>query len=311
MPKTIAEQLAAEAKGLTFRELPPEVVHQVKRSVLDTVGIGFGGYLSEPSRIIQSLIKEMNGPAESTVFGSGLKTSCLYATLANGLMVRHLDYMDRCLLKKEARDHVGHHCESIPPILAVGERQHSSGQEVITAVVLAYQLLSKVSDSTGGYEGALFRRGWAHETIRVPCIIALVAGRLLGLNEEQMGNGLAVAGCYNMVLGIVNGGTGQEELTMARDLKFPSGAYNGILGALLAQKGFKGPLNVFEGHHGLAEVVAGGEMDLQGWGSSRVRPEYGLIRPATFSYSPRHQKSDATGNQRHEVLGTSKKIEDG
>ncbi len=66
MTRAIAEQLAREAKELTFHELPPEVVHQVKRSVLDTVGIGFGGYLSEPSQIIHSLIKEMNGPAEST-----------------------------------------------------------------------------------------------------------------------------------------------------------------------------------------------------------------------------------------------------
>jgi len=64
MAKTIAEQLAAEAKGLTFRELPPEVVHEVKRQVLDTVGVSFGGYLSEPSQIIQSLIKEMKEPGE-------------------------------------------------------------------------------------------------------------------------------------------------------------------------------------------------------------------------------------------------------
>src|SRR5215510_7156810 len=142
---TIAEQLAGEAKNFTFRALPPAVIQQVKRSVLDAVGIGFGGYLSEPSRIIQSLIRETNGPAESTVFGSGLKTSCLYATLANGLMVRHLDYMDRCLLTKDASVHVGHHCESIPAILAVGERQHSNGQEVITAVVVAYELLNKLA----------------------------------------------------------------------------------------------------------------------------------------------------------------------
>jgi 2-methylcitrate dehydratase len=50
---------------------------------------------------------------------------------------------------------------------------------------------------------------------------------------------------------------------MARNLRFPYGAYSGILGALLAQKGFKGPLNVFEGHHGIAEVITGGEMDLE------------------------------------------------
>ncbi len=260
MTKTIAEQLACEAQELTFRELPPEVIDQVKRSVLDTVGIGFGGYLSEPSQIIQSLIKEMNGPAESTVFGSGLKTSCLHATLANGVMVRYLDYIDRTFLTKEARINMGHHCESIPPILAVGERQHSTGQEVITAIVLAYELLSKVSDSVGGNHGVLDKRGWTPETLRTPCIMALIAGRLLGLNEEQMANALAVAGCFTLEPGILF--SPDEELTMARDLRFPYGAYSGILGALLAQKGFKGPLTVFEGHQGLAEVVAGGEMDL-------------------------------------------------
>jgi len=258
---TIAEQLAAEAKELTFRELPLEVIHQVKRSVLDVVGIGFGGYLSEPSQIIQSLIKEMNGPAESTVFGSGLKTSCLYATLANGAMVRYLDYMDKGFLTREARINMGNPGESIPPILAVGERQHSIGQEVITAIVLAYELLNKVADSVGGSEGVPHGRGWAPETIKAPCVMALVAGRLLGLNEEQMANGLALAGCFTQEVGILV--SPDEEITMARNLRFPYGAYSGILGALLAQKGFKGPLNVFEGHHGIAEVVAGGEMDLE------------------------------------------------
>jgi len=260
MTKTIAEELASEAKRLTFRELPPEVVHEVKRQVLDIVGVGLGGYLSEPSQIIQSLIKEMNGPAESTVFGSGLKTSCLYATLANGVMVRYLDYMNRCFLTKEARNNMGHHGESIPSILALGERQHSTCQEVITTIVLAYELLSKVADSMGGTHGVLERRGWTKET-RSPWIIALMASRLLGLNEEQMANALAIAGCFTVELGILI--SPHEEITMARNLRFPYGAYSGILGALLAQKGFKGPLNVVEGHHGFAEVVAGGEMDLE------------------------------------------------
>src|SRR5215471_10930868 len=182
MTMTVAEHLACEAKELTFRQLPPEVVHQVKRSMVDTLGVGFGGYLSEPSQIIQSMIKEMNGLTESTVFGSGLKTSCLYATLANGAMVRYLDYMDRCYLTKEAQKNMGHHGESIPPILAVGERQHSSGQEVITAIALAYELLTKLFDSMGGK--ILDKQGWTHESTRTPCVMALVVGRLLGLGEK-------------------------------------------------------------------------------------------------------------------------------
>ena len=261
MEKTIAEQLAAETKNLSFRDLPPEVIKQAKRSLLDTLGIGFGGYLSEPSDILQSVIKDANGPAESTIFGSGVKTSCLYATLANGLMVRYLNNIDRAFLTKECLSPGGSNQEAIPAILAVAERQHCSGQEVITAVVLAYELLNKIFDSLGGNNKVLDNRGWAHETTRTPCAMALVAGRLLGSNEEQMANALALAGCFNFALGVLNGG--EVELTMARNLRFPYGAYGGILGALLAHKGFKGPLNVFEGHHGLSEVVAGGEMDLE------------------------------------------------
>jgi len=153
MSTTIAEQLAAEAKNLAFGDLPIEVVHQVKILVLDTLGVAFGGYLSQPSQMLQSLVKDLGGPAESTVFGSGLKTSCLHATLANGVMVRHLDYTDRGFLNKEAagkNSNSGHHAECIPSILAVGERQRSSGKEVITAIVSAYELMNKIFASLGG-----------------------------------------------------------------------------------------------------------------------------------------------------------------
>jgi len=258
---TIAEQLACEAKELTFDELPGEVIHQAKRLVLDILGVAFGGYASEPSQVIQSLVKQVNGPAEATVLVSGLRTSCLYATLANGAMVRYLDYMHSCYLTKDGQVLLGHHGESIPPILAVGEWRHKTGRDVITAIVIAYELLSKVSHSTGGNRGVLAKRGWAAETLRTPCVMALVAGRLLGLTEQQMANALAVAASSNTELGILH--KAEEHATMARTLRFPYGAYTGILGALLAGNGFTGPLDVFEGSHGLAEVVAGGEMDLE------------------------------------------------
>jgi len=91
--------------------------------------------------------------------------------------------------------------------------------------------------------------------------MALVSGRLLELTEAQMANALAAAGSFNTALGILH--KTEEQATMARVLRFPYGAYTGILGALLAEKGFTGPLDVFEGSRGLAAVVAGNEMDLE------------------------------------------------
>ena len=255
--RTIAEQLAREAKHLAFDELPPEVIHQAKRSLLDILGAALGGYPSEPSRVMQSLVKEMREPAESTVFGSGLKTSCLYATLANGVMARYLAYMDRGFPTREARLLLSHPGELIPPILAVGERQHSSGKEIITVIVVAYELLNRISASMGGSHGVLDSQGWTTETMAPPCVMALVAGRLLGLDEKQMANALAIAGSFNVELGILH------SPQMTRNLRSPYGAYSGILGAFLAGKDFTGPVDVFEGQRGLAEVVAGGRMDLE------------------------------------------------
>ncbi len=90
----IARELAKYAAALSFRDLPPDVIHQTKRVVLDTLGCGIGGYGSESSSIIQELVKELGHPGEATIFGSGLRTSCLNAALANGAMVRYLDYND-------------------------------------------------------------------------------------------------------------------------------------------------------------------------------------------------------------------------
>ena len=121
--------------------------------------------------------------------------------------------------------------------------------------------MSKVFASVPDYDKVLDDCGLVHETMRTPCIMALVVGRLVGLDEQQMAYALSLAGCFNLELGLLN--WCEEEMTMARNLRFPFGAYNGILGAFLARKGYKGPLNVFEGHLGLADVVTGGKMDLE------------------------------------------------
>jgi 2-methylcitrate dehydratase len=252
---TVAEQLANEAKELQFHELPPEVVHQVRRSLLDTLGVALCGYPSEPSQIIQSMIKEMTEPRESTVFISGLRTSCLYATLANCAMLRYPDYSDRGFGTKEAQVFLGHHSNLIPPILAVGERQRSPGQEIITAIVLAYELSNKIYDVAGGSHK--FReRGWTTETMGHACVMGLLAGRLFGLDEKQMANALAIAGCFSLQPGVM------LSPGSARNMRTAFAAHGGILSASLARKGFTGGLEVFEGRQGLAQVVAGGEMDL-------------------------------------------------
>ena len=126
---SVARELAKKVRDFKFSDIPTDVIHQTKRMMLDTLGCAIGGYESEASRTIQEFIKEAGHPAESTVFGSGIRTSCLNATLANGAMVRYLDYNDTAFILQGETYRTGYHpSEVIPPVLALGEKHHLSGK---------------------------------------------------------------------------------------------------------------------------------------------------------------------------------------
>lgn len=254
----IARKLARHVRDLSFHNLPPDVVHQTKRLMLDTLGCAIGGYESEASLIIRDYIRESGHPPEATVFGSGLKTSCLNATLANGAMVRYLDYNDTAFLLQNETYRTGYHpSEVIPPILALSERQHLSGKDVITAVNLGYDLSLAFLEGVLG--AGMEKRGWNGDT-RGAYIIPLIAGKILGLTEGQMESAVGIAGSCHAVFGILD--TPAEEYTMTKNIRFPTMSSAGIMAALLAQKGFTGPAGMIEGHDGFVEVIMGNDYDL-------------------------------------------------
>ena len=105
---TAARELARVTKEFAFKDLPPQVIHHTKRLLIDALGCCLGAFDADAPRIVRRVVEELGGPKESTIIGTGLKTHCLYATLANGIMVRYLDYNDlyavpagKCLRKLE------------------------------------------------------------------------------------------------------------------------------------------------------------------------------------------------------------------
>ena len=255
---SIARELAKYSIGFTFQDVPADVVHQTKRIVLDTLGCAIGGYASDASRAIQELIIELRHPEEAMVFGSGMRTSCLNAVLANGAMVRYLDYNDTAFILQGETYRTGYHpSEIIPAILALGERQHLSGKDVITAIIMGYDLSLAFLEGIGGT--SIEKRGWNGDT-RGAYIMPLIAGKLLGLSDEQMENAVGIAASCHAVLGILDAPA--EEYTMTKNIRFPTMSYASILAAMLAQKGFTGPATVIEGQGGFIEAVMNREYDL-------------------------------------------------
>jgi 2-methylcitrate dehydratase len=253
----IARDLAQYVKGWRFEALPPDVVHHAKRLLLDTLGCAIGGCPSDAARALEALAEELAHPGEATIFGSGLRTSCANAALTNGAMVRYLDFNDTAFIIEGETYRTGYHpSEIIPAVLAVGERQHISGQEALLAIVLGYELSMAFLRGVKG--SGMEKKGWNGDT-RGAYIVPLIAGRILGLTAEQMENAVGICGSCHAVFQILDNAA--EEYTMTKNIRFPMMAYNGILAAMLAKKGFTGPERMIEGHDGFIQVIMNGEYD--------------------------------------------------
>lgn len=248
---SVSYQFARYALKLDYSALPKDVVHQGKRCLLDALGCAIGAYDAPGRAICEETAKELGGPEEATLFGSGFRTSALNATMVNCFLVRFLDYNDI--------GGGGHNSDSIPAILAIAEREKAGGRDFLTSLVISYELGVRARSLAGGKSG-WERKGLATDArggLNVPPAL----GKLMGLNEDQIANAIGICASHSLPLGILD--ANKEECSMTKNLRFGFVAYNAVLSCLLAKKGFTGPVRIVEGESGLRDILLGGDMDME------------------------------------------------
>lgn len=231
---TLADRLAAWASGLTYEDLSERVVHQAKARVLDSIGTLLGGWRSEPASIARAVALET--PGDATVLGTARKTRPELAAFANGAAVRYLDYNDTYLSLEPA-----HPSDNIPACWAAAERAGSSGKDLLTAIVIAYEIQCRLCDAA-----SLRAHGWDH-VVYGAFSSTLGAARLLGLDARQSVHAMSIAA----VSTIATRQTRTGELSMWKACAFSNVARAGVFAALLAQRGMTGPEQIFEGPKGV------------------------------------------------------------
>ncbi len=239
---SISRQISRFSLNLKYSDLDTNVIDAVKRFLYDSIGCALGGYSTQDVNIIQELYDDMGGKPEATVIGSGAKIPAFNATFLNSLMIRALDFND--IYWKEDPSHPS---DIIPVALAVGERQNSSTQDVITAIVLAYEFEMRLCEFA---KPGIRERKWHHATL-TQFVSPIVAGYLLGLNEDQLVNAIGISGAHNLTLGAVTAG----KLTMMKNTVDPQAAQSGVMAALMAEKGYTGTEHIFEGKEGLMQTL--------------------------------------------------------
>ena len=110
------ELLARYAAALRFEDLPPEVVHDAKRKLIDTLGCAIGAFDEEPSRIARALASRCVGRPPARIFGTQEMSTPEHAAFANGVMVRVQDYNDSYLSKASC-----HPSDTISGVLALAD----------------------------------------------------------------------------------------------------------------------------------------------------------------------------------------------
>jgi 2-methylcitrate dehydratase len=254
---SVSRQLARWALGLRFQDLPAEVRHEAKRALVDTVGCALGGFGCDAHRIAERTLRELGGHAEATVIGTGERTSLLNAAVLNGIMVRYLDYNDVYVVPVGRMVAGGHLSEVIPGALAVAERTHASGAELLASIVAGYELSARMLHACRDIPFA--NRGWNTDS-RGAVVMPIIAGRLLGLTEEQITHAVGISTSTGMILGILD--TDDEPNTLAKNFRFPSATHRALMSVFLAKNGFTGPERVLEGQRGFVEAVFQGDYRL-------------------------------------------------
>ena len=237
----IAEQLSSYAVGLRYDALSPEVVHQAKRLIIDTLGCAVGGYDSEPARVAREVAATVTSKQPATVLVSNGSSSPDLAAFANGVMIRYLDFNDGYTSKES-----GHPSDSIAATLSCTEVANAGGKRLITSTVLAYEVFCRICDAVD-----VKPNGFDHVT--VGCIASILgASKALGLSEKETTQAVNLGIAPNLALYQTRIG----DVSMWKGCAYANASRNAVFAAMLAQRGLTGPSPIFEGAGGYFTAVS-------------------------------------------------------
>jgi 2-methylcitrate dehydratase len=239
---TEVERLAEFVNRANYRAISERARRQLKLHVLDSLGCAIGALAAEPITAIRTHLEDFGGNPACTLIGGG-KTAADRAAFYNGALVRYLDFMDSYLAKGETC----HPSDNLSAVLAAAEYADASGERLLTALAVAYQVHARLSD-----EAPVRIRGFDHTTQGAYAVGAGVA-KALGLDPVRTANAVALAGVGNVALRVTRTGA----LSHWKGLAYPNTAFVGTHAAFLAMRGITGPAQVFEGNKGFKESVSG------------------------------------------------------
>ena len=240
--RPLANRLADYANRISFSDLDAATVERVKSHLIDTLGCGIGALDEPPVRICRDVASASVGGA-STLIGAGKKSTPDLASFANGAALRYYDLNDSYASPTAGTVHPSDH---IAPCLAVAESEHASGQDLMVAIALAYEINCRLLDA---FDAAT--RGWDLPVYSLPAV-ALAVGKLMKLPPEKLVQAVNLALNDHIPMGQTRTQTNSDWKGIAD----AEAARNAVFAATLARGGMTGPAPIFEGRKGFFHLVS-------------------------------------------------------
>ena len=276
MPETLikqinkANEIANYVLSIKKESLPKEVIHEVKRRILDSLACAVGAYDSKVCKIILKACSKIKGKYKAPLLGKKKEVFYEEAAFANGALVRYLDFNDTYLSLEPA-----HPSDNIAPLIACTQAYGKTGLDLILAIAIAYEIQCQFCDGA-----SLRTRGIDHVTYGAFSTLC-GAAILMDLDQEQLENALGIAGVCN----IATRQTRVGEMSMWKACAFANAARQGLFAARLAKEGMTGPAPIFEGSKGFETLISGPiNLKLPGLGEPPGKILETYIKPYPVEY---------------------------
>ena len=250
----LTKRLIQITSKLRFKDLPEEDVDKTKLVLLDSIGCALAGQVVDRGRMIMDLAKELGGNAQATIIGHH-RTSYNLAAFANGELINALEYDSIGPLSAHVCPYV------IPPCLAMAERVHASGKDLMIALALALEIGGRVTNSFALQRIPKDGPPYYENVQRFTYANAVFGGvlgacKLLRLDVDKTLNAFGIAGASTPVPAVMKWAETDGPAIMVKYNAWTGWvAQLGTVAALLAEKGFTGDKTILDGEWGFWKIV--------------------------------------------------------
>ncbi|MFC5519859.1 MmgE/PrpD family protein [Polaromonas jejuensis] len=243
---SVTQGLARWASDLQSTGIPAAIRARAKTSLIDTIGVSIAGSQTRVGRIARAVGLQAGSHGWSTLFSSAAHVSEQTAAFVNSVSAHALDFDDNCYAGVVHGSAV-----IVPAALAMGQKVNATGGELITAFVAGSECEYAIGAAS---RNVLYEQGWWTTGVLGPIGSCVAASHLLKLDPEKITSalGLAITGA---------GGTKACFGTDGKALMAGRAAEAGVVCALLAAQGARGPVDAIESTNGFVKLFNEGVFD--------------------------------------------------